>query len=293
MSTPGPALQSIAPFDTELALQRRVRRHVPSADFLMERAAGELADRLDAVSRPFGSVMALHSGPAAAQAVRGARPGARIEIVEAAPWPGQTDAAVRPVDAFAEGPPRHDLAVSLLAMHGVNDLPGYLVQARRMLKPDGLFLGCLFGAGTLRELRDVLLQAETEIAGGASPRVAPFADIRDMGGLLQRTGFALPVTDVDEFTVRHADLFALIADLRALGLTNVLAARSRKPVGRAFWARAAELYRERHADADGRIRSSFSVIWLSGWVPDASQQKPLKPGSATMSLKDALETPRG
>jgi hypothetical protein len=284
------ATAEFAPFDVGLALVRRKRRHVAHGDFLMQRVTGDLVERLEAVSRPFAHAVTLHcGGPDVAHAIRIARPAARIDQIEAAHWPGQPDALVRPVEAFIDDvPPRHELAVSLLAMQGINDLPGFLVQARRLLKPDGLFLGCMLGAGTLRELREVLLQTEAEMSGGASPRVAPLADVRDVGGLLQRTGFALPVTDVDEFTVRHANLFALIADLRALGLTSALTARSRKPLGRAFWARAAEIYMNHHGDADGRIRSSFSVIWMSGWVPDPSQQKPLKPGSAKLSLKQAL-----
>jgi hypothetical protein len=279
-----------APFDMELALQRRLRRHAPEGDFLMQRVTQDLADRLDTVSRHFGKAATLHcGGPQTARIIRHARPAAEIDEIEAARWPDQPHAMIRPVEAFIDGgPAAHELVVSMLALHGVNDLPGYLVQARRMLKPDGLFLGCMLGSGTLKELRDVLLHVEAEMSGGASARVAPFADVRDMGGLLQRTGFALPVTDVDEFTVRHADLFALIADLRALGLTNTLEARNRRPLGRAFWSRAAALYAQRFGDSDGRIRSTFSIIWLSGWVPDASQQKPLKPGSAKVSLRDVL-----
>ena len=139
------------------------------------------------------------------------------------------------------------------------------------------------------ELRDSLLAAETELSGGVSPRVIPFADVRDIGGLLQRAGFALPVADVETVTVRYADMFALMRDLRAMGATNALVARSRSPATRALFARAAQIYAERFADPDGRIRATFSVLWMSGWAPDASQQKPLKPGSARMSLAEALD----
>ena len=181
-----------------------------------------------------------------------------------------------------------DLAVSVLGLHVVNDLPGTLTQIRRALKPDGLFLGALLGGQTLQELRAVLAEAEAEIFGGASPRVAPFSDLRDLGALLQRAGFALPVTDLDRVIVRYPNLFGLFRDLRAMGATNALADRSRTPVGRRLFLRAAELYAARFADADGRLRATFEIVWLSGWSPHESQQKPLKPGSARMRLADAL-----
>jgi hypothetical protein len=173
-------------------------------------------------------------------------------------------------------------------MHSVNDLTGFLIQSRLCLKPDGLFLGCLLGAGTLQELRSVLLEAEAEIYGGASPRAAPFADVRDMGGLLQRAGFALPVADNETLTVRYRDIFALTRDLRAMGVANALNARSRKPLTKAFWAKAAAIYSSKFAGEDGRIRATFSMIWLSGWAPAPNQPKALKPGSATVSLKSVL-----
>ncbi len=182
--------------------------------------------------------------------------------------------------------------MSALTLQTLNDLPGALVQMRRALKPDGLFLGCLFGGQTLQELRAVLTEAEIEATSGASPRVAPFADLRDLGGLLQRAGFALPVTDTDRLTVRYDTLFALIGDLRAMGLTNVLVDRSRRPTSRTVMLRAAALYAARFADADGRLRATFEIVWLSGWAPHASQQKPLRPGSATTRLADALAAMR-
>ena len=156
----------------------------------------------------------------------------------------------------------------------------------------GLLLAAIPGAGTLTELRDVLLTAETEIYGGASPRVVPFADIRDIGSLLQRSGFALPVIDEESFTVRYDHIFALMRDLKAMGMANPLIGRSRRPVSRRFFLRAAELYAERYADPDGRIRATFSIIFVSGWAPHESQQKPLKPGSAKMRLADALDPNR-
>ncbi len=189
-----------------------------------------------------------------------------------------------PID-LADG--SQDLIVSLMSLHWANDLPGALSQIRRALKPDGLFLGTLLGAGTLKELRAVLTEAELEACGGAQARVSPFADGFDGAALLQRAGFALPVADVDRVTVRYPDLLALIRDLRAMGETNGLAGTVR-PLTRAIVGRAARLYEERHADADGRISATFEIVHLAGWAPHESQQKPLPRGSAKMRLADAL-----
>lgn len=180
-----------------------------------------------------------------------------------------------------------DLIVSLMSLHWANDLPGALTQIRRALKPDGLFVGTLLGAGTLRELRAVLTEAELEERGGAQARVSPFADGFDGAALLQRAGFALPVSDVDRLTVRYPDLFALIRDLRAMGETNVLAGAIR-PLTRGILARAAALYAERYGEPDGRIPATFEIVHLAGWAPHESQQKPLPRGSARMRLADAL-----
>jgi len=183
-----------------------------------------------------------------------------------------------------------DLAVSALSLQWVNDLPGTLAQVRRALKPDGLFLAALIGGETLGELRESLAVAESEIAGGASPRVSPFVDVRTLGSLLQRADFALPVTDVERMTVRYPNVPALMHDLRRMAAANALAKRSKKPLRRAVLARAEEIYAERFADPDGRLRATFDVMWLSAWAPHDSQQKPLKPGSAKMRLADALGT---
>ncbi len=180
-----------------------------------------------------------------------------------------------------------DLIVSLMSLHWANDLPGALAQIRRALKPDGLFVGTLLGAGTLKELRAVLTESELELRGGAQARVSPFADGFDGAGLLQRAGFALPVADVDRVTVRYPDLFALIRDLRAMGETNVLAGPVR-PLSRAVIARAAALYAERYAEPDGRIPATFEIVHLAGWAPSETQQKPLPRGSAKVRLADAL-----
>jgi len=181
-----------------------------------------------------------------------------------------------------------DLVVSALALQFANDLPGVLVQIRRALKPDGLFLAALLGGETLTELRQSFAEAESDIEGGVSPHVAPFADLRDLGALLQRAGFALPVTDADRVTVRYDTVFALMHDLRRMGATNALLARRRTPLRRATLLRMAEIYARRFADADGRVRATFEIVWLSGWAPHPDQQQPLRPGSAKTRLADAL-----
>ena len=193
-------------------------------------------------------------------------------------------------EALPFGDASLDLVVSALALQFVNDLPGTLVQIRRALKPDGLFLAALIGGDTLTELRQAFAAAEAEIEDGISPHVAPFADLRELGTLLQRAGFALPVTDIDRLTVRYASPFALMHDLRRMGASNALVERRRAPLRRATLMRMAEIYAEKFADADGRIRATFEIVWLSGWAPHASQQQPLKPGSAQHRLADALGT---
>ncbi|NIK90010.1 SAM-dependent methyltransferase [Rhizomicrobium palustre] len=172
-------------------------------------------------------------------------------------------------------------------MHNINDLPGALAQIRRALKPDGLFVAALFGGATLTELRDSFAQGEIATTGGISPRVAPMADVRELGGLLQRAGFALPVADVERTTVRYRDFFTLVRDLRAMGETNALSSR-KGFLSRATLAAALEHYREHYADENGKLIATFEIIYLLGWAPDESQQKPLKPGSAKMRLADAL-----
>ncbi|MDB5653081.1 MAG: SAM-dependent methyltransferase, partial [Tardiphaga sp.] len=191
-------------------------------------------------------------------------------------------------DGVGLAPVSLDLVVSALELHFVNDLPGVMAQISRALKPDGLLLAAMLGGDTLTELRQSFAAAEAELDGGISPRVAPFADLRDVGALLQRAGFALPVTDVDRVVVRYDSAFALMQDLRRMGASNILVERRRLPTRRATLLRMAEIYAERFSDPDGRVRATFEVIWLSGWAPHASQQQPLKPGSAKASLADAV-----
>ena len=181
-----------------------------------------------------------------------------------------------------------DLIISSLSLHWANDVIGALVQARLALRPDGLFIGALFGGATLTELRQSLTAAELELTGGAGPRVSPFADPSDAAGLLQRAGFALPVADVDRVTVRYDHPLKLMTDLRRMGETSVLAERHPRPLTRRVLARAFEIYQQNFADPDGRLPATFEILTLTGWSPSETQQKPLRPGSAKMRLADAL-----
>ncbi|GJD65357.1 methyltransferase domain-containing protein [Methylobacterium frigidaeris] len=280
-------------FDSALIRQRLARaRRTGFADFLVARAVDDLSDRLGAVLRKFPRALDFATPvPAAATWLRLSGRAGAVTRLAPVPEPASPGLAVAVGDpeALPFADRSFDLAVSLLALQHANDLPGALVQVRRALKPDGLFVGCLLGGRTLTELRQVLTQAESEVEGGVSPRVAPFAEVRDLGGLLQRAGFALPVTDVETLTVRYGDPFGLMRDLRAMGLTNALRER-RGTLRRETLMRAASLYAERFADPDGRLRATFELIWLSGWVPHESQQKPLRPGSAQARLADALGT---
>ncbi len=218
----------------------------------------------------------------------------RIVEIAASPLLSATsDPALIAGDILPLAPSSVDLAVSLLALHEASDLVGQLVQYRLALRPDGLMIAALPGAGTLAELRESLLAAEAELCGGVSPRVMPFVDIRDAGGLLQRAGYALPVADIETVIVRYDTMFGLLRDLRAMGATSALNARSRRPATKKLFARAAEIYAERFSDPDGRIRATFAIVWLSGWAPDPSQQRPARRGSATMTLIDALKAGNG
>ncbi|MDF2687814.1 MAG: SAM-dependent methyltransferase [Microvirga sp.] len=278
---------------TPLVFDRALVRHRLSramregyADFLLVRAVEDLEERLAAVLRPFP--LALDVGTPTPLAAEALKRSGRVEgVVRLSPLP-ELGAIHGDEERLPFSGEQFDLAISLLALQGVNDLPGSLVQIRRALKADGLFIGALLGGSTLTELRQAMTQAESELEGGASPRVAPFADLRDIGGLLQRAGFALPVTDTDIVRVRYANAFVLMRDLRRMGLTNALNDRRRAPTKRGTLLRAAEIYAERFADPDGRIPATFEIVWLSGWTPHESQQKPLKPGSAQMRLADAL-----
>ena len=275
-------------FDRALLRRRRERaRALRPETFLIDRVAADLAERLGAVLRQFDVAVDLGTPT---DAVREALAGnASIgRLIAASPLPDGNIVADEEALPFRDG--SLDLVVSALALQFVNDLPGALIQIRRALKLDGLFLAALLGGDTLIELRQAFAAAETEIEGGVSPRVAPFADVREMGALLQRAGFALPVTDVERLTVRYSSPFILMGELRRMGATNVLSERRRTPLRRATLKRMAEIYAQRFADLDGKIRATFEIIWLSGWAPHESQQKPLRPGSAQQRLADALGT---
>jgi SAM-dependent methyltransferase len=278
-------------FDPELVVARRARAardFDPRSGFLLDVAAEEMATRLLAVDRHFECAVEFFGATGVAGDACSAigKIGAleRIDTVSGSP---SAKLALSLEDVPIE-PATANLVLAPLSLHLVNDLPGSLVRLRRALKPDGLLMAAIPGSGTLSELSDVLIETEMAASGGVSPRVIPFADVRALGALLQRAGFALPVADVENYTVRYDSLFGLMKDLRAFGMTNMLAARSRKPVGKNFFLDAARLYAERYSDPDGRIRATFSIIYLSGWAPHESQQKPLKPGSAKMRLADAL-----
>ncbi len=274
-------------FDRDLVRRRMARaERTGYADFLLQRALEDLAERLATVKRDFPLALDLGTPGQGAGAVLAAT--GRVREVVRAGMAGTPGMVAADEERLPFAPETFDLAVSLLSLQQVNDLPGALIQIRRALKPDGLFVGCLFGGQTLSELRQAFAAAEAELEGGISPRVAPFADVRDLGGLLQRAGLALPVADAETVTVRYASVFGLMADLRAMGLTNALVERRRTPLRRGTLMRMAAIYAERFADPDGRVRATFEMVWLSGWSPHESQQKPLKPGSAKARLADAL-----
>ena len=291
--SPTPAPPRI--FDRALLRRRRdrvARATDPRGDFLFAESGERLLDRLDDVRRQFplaldlgcrdgllgrllrgrGGVETLVQGDLSLGLLRKAT-GAVLQLDE---------------EALPFAPETFDLVLANLSLHWTNDLPGALAQIRHGLKPDGLFLGVVFGAGTLQELRTVLMEAEIAETGGASARVAPFADLRDAAGLMQRAGFALPVADVETVTVTYAGMLPLLADLRAMGETNMLDARLKRPTRRAVIGRAAALYQEKFTLPDGRIPASFRLIFVTGWAPHDSQQQPARRGTGTIRLGDAL-----
>ncbi len=280
-------------FDRKLLTRRRTRARGNLSDFLLRHVADDLLDRLATVQRRFDVAADIGTtSPCLSDALVGS--GRVDHVVRLAPVPeaegGGFGLALGDEEILPFAQASLDLAVSALSLQFVNDLPGVLAQVRRALRPDGLFLAAMLGGETLHELAESFALAESEMTGGASPRVAPFVEVRTAGALLQRAGFALPVVDQDRVTVRYADPLALMRDLRAMGATNALEERSRRPLRRDVLIRAASAYAERFADPDGRIRATFDVISLSGWAPHQSQQKPLRPGSATARLADVLGT---
>ncbi|HSR81090.1 MAG TPA: methyltransferase domain-containing protein [Hyphomicrobiaceae bacterium] len=283
-------------FDRALLVWRRNRvgagagRH----DFLLARVADDLIERLGAVQRRFPVAVDL----GAYHGLLGRRlrqvPGIGMVVQTEPAWRLLQQCEGARVQASEEALPFRDQSLDLvtsgLALHLVNDLPGAFVQIRRALKPDGLLLAALLGGRTLTELRSALLAAEEEVEGGASPRVAPFAELQDFGALLQRAGFALPVVDADTVTVTYPDPLALMRELRAMGASNALKARRKAPLRRATLLRACTLYQERFGLSNGRVPATFEIITLTAWAPHESQQRPLAPGTAKVRLAEALGT---
>ncbi len=284
------------PFDTVLIRQRRNRAAADygAFDFLKTLVATQIAERLLDSNRSFetGVDIGSHHGQVRAPLIASGRLDRLIHTDSSPDMLRHAQGPRLVMDderlAFANG--SVDFITSALVLHRLNDLPGALIQIRRSLRPDGLFIGAMFGGETLMELRTAFSEAEAEMEGGISPRVAPFADVRDMGGLMQRAGFALPVVDADRHTVTYESPFALLRDLRGMGETNALNDRRKQPLRRATLMRMAEIYAQRYATPEGRVSATFQIVYLAGWAPDDSQQKPLRPGSAKQRLADALNT---
>jgi len=266
-------------FDRALAADRASRKRGAEPNILTRTIAEELVERLAFVNRRFEHVLLIAAEPEAI--AERLKEGGQVKQVETR-GPSASDDLGLPEA-------RYDAVFSILDLQTFNDVPGALIQMRRALKPDGLLLACLFAGDTLTELRQSWLAAEATVSGGVSPRVAPMIDVRELGGLLQRAGLALPVADLDRTIVRYADAVALIHEIRELGLSNNLVGRSRTPVSRRMMAAAINHYQQNFADPDGRVRATVEVAWITGWAPHESQQQPLKPGSAKARLADALK----
>ena len=286
-------------FDRKALRRRRDRAaaNFSEADFLVREVGERVAERLEDLSRKFPVALDLgcHDGSLGRQL--GSRGSIRqlIQCDLSPQMAAQAATSGNPAVAVDEealpfGAETFDLVLSVLALHWVNDLPGCLLQIRHALKPDGMFLGALLGGETLGELRAALLDAEAEIEAGVSPRLSPVVDLRDAGALLQRAGFALPVADADTIRVNYGDPLKLMLDLRAMGQSNAVRDRRKNFTRRETLLRASELYRERHAGPDGRVQATFQVIYLTGWAPHASQQQPLRPGSARLRFAEALDS---
>lgn len=271
---------------------RRYRRRALAAglpDFLNDLIGNEIVDRLSAILRNFSTILVHRAFPGSLLAnLKQARPAARFIISDIVPH-ANADIVIDE-EALPFAPQSLDCVIWILGLEQLNDLPGTLVQIRRALRPDGVFLAAALAGDSLEELGQSFIAAESEMTGGISPRVAPFVDIRNWGALLQRAGFTLPVADTDRLTVRYGDALALMRDLKALGLSNALLSRRKNFTHPALIARAAAQYAERFADPDGRIRATYEIAYLAGWAPHDSQQQPLKPGSAKQRLADALST---
>lgn len=284
-------------FDRALVRRRRERfaRELAGHDFLVREVAERLVDRLEDIRRPCGRTLCL-GGPASLVAPMLAGRFGIERLVVADRVAGMLagsggSAVVLDEEAVPFGPDSFDAVLGLMTLHWVNDLPGTLVQLRGCLAPDGLLLLACPGGETLQELRQALTEAELACEGGASPRVSPFADVRDAGSLLQRAGFALPVVDVDRVTVSYGDAFRLMRDLGRMGESNALLQRRPGPLRRATVAQACRIYQERFGDAEGRVSATFDILFLTAWKPHESQPKPLPRGSGRISLAEVLRSP--
>lgn len=274
-------------FDRDRIARRLARRRAGVKDFVAQLVLEDLADRLATVTRRFEKALVVAPLAALLPTRLATRDGpvAFTGATTLLPAPG-----LPLLDAEKLFLPENDyeLIISILDLQVVNDVPGYLLRMRQQLRPDGLFLAALLGGDTLSELRRAFLAADAEISGGAFARVAPFVAVREAGALLQRAGFALPVVDVETHIVRYGQPFALMEELRMLGASNPLAGPPQRMASRTLLATAAGAYADDASDPDGRVRATLEIIWMSGWAPADSQQKPLRPGSAKVDLRDVL-----
>ncbi len=272
----------------------RAAANIHDFDFLLREVAGRLVDRLDVIKKEFPLVLDLGGGHGPLSQLLKERAGTQTVISTDISHPMAAQSPVASVVADEEFLPFKqaslDAMISNLSLHWTNDLPGALVQARYALKPDGLFMAAVLGGESLKELRDALMTAELNVTGGASPRVSPFIDLRDMGALMQRAQFALPVVDADIITVDYSNPLKLMQDLRGMGASNATLGRLMKPTRRGVIMEAAKVYHDKYAGKDGRVPATFQVIYAIGWMPHESQQKPMKPGTAKVKLADALGT---
>lgn len=277
-------------FDRARVARHLARRPADAVDFISELVREDLDTRLATISRPFGKALVMgpdaRALPAAGRSADGAFQFERVATL----LPGAEVPLVDP-EALELAADDYELIVSLLDLQVVNDVPGFLARVRAHLRPDGLFMAAFLGGDSLTELRQAFLVADAEVTGGAYARVAPFIPLKDAGGLLQRAGFALPVTDIETHRVRYGDALRLMRELKALGAQNPLRERPDRLGTRRLVAAAANAYHERFADPDGRVGATLEIVWISGWAPHESQQKPLKPGSAKVRLGDVLGKP--
>lgn len=274
----GQAPSPDAIFDRPRIIARRGR--IDSNHFLLARCAQDCAERILDINRNFERVLIL-APEGFADKLAALLPVGKLGQIQTAPQTLDEEALPYNANSF-------ELVISILRLHQLNDLPGVLVQCRAALTSDGLFIGAMFGGQTLTELRQTLYTVDEQINGGMSPRIYPMADFQQAAGLLQRAGFALPVVDTDRLTVSYANPMRLFSDLRDLGESNAMHTRSRKPVSRRFFLSAAQIYLELFSNESGKAKATFEILWLTGWSPHESQQKPLRPGSAKLRLADAL-----